>query len=220
MASSARTTTRSMAALAALDLPRVPQQARSRQRRVTLLAAAARLFEEHGYDATTADDIAGGAGVSIGTFYAYFRNKRQVFLTLFATVAETILAQGLAELDLGVAPRQAIRAAVYQALERDPLSTSLRRAWRELLPRDPDLEGYTRELNQRLYEQILAAVRRVEALGQTWPGLDVEATCWAITQLIDQTWRTLPAPGEVPDRQRRRQMDALADLIYHALFRA
>jgi AcrR family transcriptional regulator len=197
----------------------VPRQARSRQKRDALLAAAARLFEARGYDATTADDIAAGAGVSVGTFYAYFRNKRQVFLSLFEISVETILAQGMADLDLGAGPREAVHAVVYRAMERDPLANGLRRAWRELLPRDPEFEGYARELNRLVYEQILRAVRKVEAGGLTRPALDVEATCWLIAQLLDHAWRTFPARGEAPEPARKRQLDALSDLIYHALFR-
>lgn len=88
--------------LAALDLPRVPQQTRSRQKRDAILTAAAQLFEEGGYDATTADDIADAARVSIGTFYSYFRNKRQVFLTLYAASIEDILELGITEICMGL----------------------------------------------------------------------------------------------------------------------
>ena len=59
---------------AMLDLPREPQQARSRKKRDALLKAAATMFIARGYDATTSDDIAAAAGVSVGTFYSYFRN--------------------------------------------------------------------------------------------------------------------------------------------------
>src|SRR4051794_36265775 len=122
-----------------LDLPRVPQQARSRQKRDAILTAASRLFEERGYEATTTDDIAAAAEVSIGTLYSYFRNKRQVFLTLFADSFERILAVGIHSLDFGSNPRQAVRETVRRLMTHDDREFGLRRAWIEIRPRDPEL---------------------------------------------------------------------------------
>ncbi len=206
--------------LAALDVPRVPQQARSRQKRDAILRAAARLFEERGYDATTADDIAAGASVSIGTFYSYFRNKRQVFLTLYAKSVEDILALRIAEIDFATNPRQAIRETVRRALERDQLFYGLRQAWSELLPRDPEVASYNEQLNRLVYQQMVVAARKVADLGLTWPELDIEPTCWIITQLLDQAWRTVPGPKEAAQTEIDRQQEALTHVIYHALFRA
>jgi AcrR family transcriptional regulator len=204
--------------LADLDLPRVPQQARSRQKRDALLAAATHLFQERGYEATTADDIAAAAGVSIGTFYGYFRNKRQVFLTLYADCLKQLLELRIADLDFGPNPREAIRAAVQHAFQRDRLIFGLQRAVVELLPRDPEIAEYNHKLNLILYGQILAAVQRVAEQGLTWPDLQIEPTCWTITTLLDQTLNT-PAP-DADETDRQRQQTALADLIYHALFRS
>lgn len=206
--------------LAALDLPRVPQQARSRQKRDAILAAAAKLFEEHGYDATTADDIADSASVSIGTFYSYFRNKRQVFLTLYAASIEDILELGITEIDFSTNPRQAIRETVQRALQRDPLFYSLRQAWAELLPRDPEIASYNLQINRLIYQQMLVAGRKVVAEGLTWPDLDLEATCWIIVLLLDQALHQLPSPEETLHAEIERHHEALTNLIYHSLFRA
>ncbi|HMA34564.1 MAG TPA: TetR/AcrR family transcriptional regulator [Chloroflexia bacterium] len=206
--------------LAGLDVPRVPQQARSRQKRDAILAAAAHLFEERGYEATTADDIAAAAGVSIGTFYSYFRNKRQVFITLAAGCIESILSLGIADLEIGTDVRQTIRATVEQAMQRDPLFYGMRRAWAELRPRDPEVAAFDQQINQMVYSQIVTAARRAAAQGRIWPDLDIEATCWAITLLLDRAWQTEPKPGEASPEQISRQRHAIADLIYHALFKA
>lgn len=206
--------------LAALDLPRVPQQTRSRQKRDAILTAAAQLFEEGGYDATTADDIADAARVSIGTFYSYFRNKRQVFLTLYAASIEDILELGITEIDFSTNPRQAIRETVHRALQRDQLFYSLRQAWAELLPRDPEIASYNNQINRLIYQQMLVAGHKVMAEGLTWPDLDLETTCWVIVLLLDQALHQLPGPREASQAEIERQQEALTNLIYHALFRA
>jgi AcrR family transcriptional regulator len=51
-------------------------------RRAGLLAAAARRFEEVGYEATTMADIAADAGISKGATYLYFPSKESLFLKL------------------------------------------------------------------------------------------------------------------------------------------
>ncbi len=204
--------------LADLDLPRVPQQARSRQKRDALLAAAVQLFEERGYDATTADDIAAVAGVSIGTFYGYFRNKRQMFLALFAESINSLLELGITNIDLSVDPRTAVRDTVHRALQRDKLSYCLRRAMSELMPRDPEIASYNHQLNRLIYGQVLEVAQKAATEGLTWPDLNIEDTCWVITLMLDQIWHSDPGPEELTDEQSHRQRNAVADLIYHALF--
>jgi TetR/AcrR family transcriptional regulator, mexJK operon transcriptional repressor len=203
-------------ALIELDLPRVPQQARSRLKRDAVLAAAARLFAERGYDATTADDIAAAAGVSVGTFYAYFRNKHQVFLTLYAEHHQAILGLEISDIDFAADPRQAIRIMLQRAMRFDESFEGLRRATQELLPRDPQIAAYHQQQRQAIYRQILAAARMAEAHGLTWPGIDIEATAWFITAVLPMFLQV--PPGTKVEYQRWQQ--ALADLIYHALFRA
>jgi AcrR family transcriptional regulator len=203
-----------------MDLPRVPQQARSRQKRDALLAAAARLFEQRGYEATTADDIAAAADVSIGTFYSYFHNKRQVFLTLYSACMESVFSLGIPEIDFGADPRQAIRRTIDRAMQRDELFYGLRRAWIELLPRDPEIAAFNQRFHQLIYEQILVAVRRVAAQGLAWPSLDIESTSWLIAMLLDQSWQYEPGPGQATAQAIQRQRDALSDMIYHAVFKS
>jgi AcrR family transcriptional regulator len=55
--------------------PRVPQQARGRERVAGLLEAAAGVIAEEGYDAATMSEIAQRAGASIGSLYQFFPNK-------------------------------------------------------------------------------------------------------------------------------------------------
>ena len=59
-----------------------PQQERSERRLATFLDAAAGLFAEVGYEATTMTAIAERSGSSIGALYNYFPDKQAIALTL------------------------------------------------------------------------------------------------------------------------------------------
>ena len=55
------------------------RQERSRRSYLALIKAASDLFGAHGYDAIGTPEIAQRAGVSVGTFYRYFDDKKQVY---------------------------------------------------------------------------------------------------------------------------------------------
>jgi AcrR family transcriptional regulator len=61
--------------------PRDPVQPRAQQTVARILAAAAHIFGERGYAATT-NEIAELAGVSIGSLYQYFRDKNEILVAL------------------------------------------------------------------------------------------------------------------------------------------
>jgi AcrR family transcriptional regulator len=59
-----------------------PRQERSRQTFDRIVDVAARIFERDGYAATTTNDVAAEAGVSIGSLYQYFPNKDAILVVL------------------------------------------------------------------------------------------------------------------------------------------
>src|SRR5687768_6850607 len=69
-----------------------PQQARSRDLVTAVVEAAARVFEEQGYEATTTDQVAVVAGVSVGSLYQYFADKDSLLTALHQRHAADVLA--------------------------------------------------------------------------------------------------------------------------------
>ncbi len=65
-----------------------PKRARGKLRVAALLDAAASLFIEKGYEATTTAAIAERAGASIGSLYQFFPSKEAMAEALFARYAE------------------------------------------------------------------------------------------------------------------------------------
>src|ERR1700750_1511751 len=70
-----------------------PQQKRSSRRLASFLDAAAELFVEDGYEATTMTAIAERSGSSIVALYNYFPDKHAIALTLLSHNAKEMEEQ-------------------------------------------------------------------------------------------------------------------------------
>jgi AcrR family transcriptional regulator len=71
-----------MATLASAEPRKRPRQQRSAETVERIVDAAARIFDERGYRATTTNHVAELAGVSIGSLYQYFPNKDALLVAL------------------------------------------------------------------------------------------------------------------------------------------
>ncbi|RJL31623.1 TetR/AcrR family transcriptional regulator [Bailinhaonella thermotolerans] len=90
---------------------------RKKQRtRQALVDAAARLFEEQGYDATTVEQIAAAADVSTRTFFTYFRSKADV---VYHNSAERLAVgeRAIASREPGEPPAELLARAFAAMLE-------------------------------------------------------------------------------------------------------
>jgi TetR/AcrR family fatty acid metabolism transcriptional regulator len=65
-------------------------EARKNARRRTILEAASQLFGSNGYHSTTVPMIVAESGSSVGSFYAHFRNKEDVFAAVLAMLGQKI----------------------------------------------------------------------------------------------------------------------------------
>jgi AcrR family transcriptional regulator len=65
-----------------------------------ILEAALMVFKEHGYEKATTKKIAERAEVSEGTLYNYFKNKRDILLSLFNIIKERTFNQATISPDI------------------------------------------------------------------------------------------------------------------------
>ena len=77
---------------------RVPQQARSIKKRNRLVEAGMALFGEKGFQGTNAKEIAEKAGVSVGSFYAYFTDKKALLMEVLIRHMEEVDSSVFSEL--------------------------------------------------------------------------------------------------------------------------
>ncbi|MCP3138759.1 TetR/AcrR family transcriptional regulator [Pyxidicoccus xibeiensis] len=95
----------------------------------TILEAAARVFDRHGYEGATTNRIAETAGVSVGSVYQYFPNKDALLTALherhFVQI-QAIVDEALAATH-GVTLREAIRGIVKAVLRAHRVEPRLQR---------------------------------------------------------------------------------------------
>jgi AcrR family transcriptional regulator len=77
--------------LSETSITRKPVQARGIQTRKKILVAGEKLFIQYGFHDILADDIAREAGVSVGSFYSYFKDKRALFLTILENISNVMM---------------------------------------------------------------------------------------------------------------------------------
>jgi len=104
--------------------------------------AAADLFTEQGYDATTVAQIARRAGTTKSTFFRYFPDKREVLVAGQETLSR-LLAEGIAEAPQGASPLEAVAAGLERA------SSAMGPVNRELGPRLKAAVAASAELQER-----------------------------------------------------------------------
>ena len=122
-----------------------------------ILEAAARVFAEKGFHATTVKDVAQAAGIAQGSIYNYFENKTALLLGLFELMS-TQARQEFAPTPPGMAePR-----AVLEAALRHPLA-ALTAGNAELFRVIVSEVLVNRELAERFREQVLEPMIRSAA---------------------------------------------------------
>ncbi|AIQ27716.1 MULTISPECIES: TetR/AcrR family transcriptional regulator [Paenibacillus] len=75
------------------DKVRTPQQERSIRTKEAIIRAAMKLFSDKGFHQTNTKEIAAAAGVSTGSFYSYFIDKRAVFIDVLHMYGDDLLAR-------------------------------------------------------------------------------------------------------------------------------
>lgn len=170
-----------------------------------LVAAAARLFTERGYDETTVDDIAAAAGVGRRTFFRYFHGKEDALSPDhergLARISEVFDSAHPDE----PLPSLALRAAetVFDLYTDDPAVARQRFALTGRVPALRDREAASVHHYRRLFTRELAA----RLAGQPDGELRAAVTAAALVAAHNQALRRWLADG-APDTD-------LPDLVAH-----
>jgi len=161
---------------------------RSKQeRRTQILRAAASCFAEKGYYEASMDDKVAASGLSKGSLYWYFKNKREVFRTLMDQWFEEIAIGFEEAFTTAESPSDKVRA-VFRIIETSAaLRPELVRAQFEFLSfaiRDAEYAQWLQGMYGAIIGYFEAIVAEGVAAGR-FRAVDANVFAWLIAACID-----------------------------------
>ncbi|GAA4422451.1 hypothetical protein GCM10023169_16940 [Georgenia halophila] len=167
-------------------MPRRPDPAQQERRRDAIVEAAATLFAEKGYEATTAADIGRAAGLSGPSVFYYFEDKATVFRALFERDVPRLRAV-LERESAGDDPVDALLTIVRDlaADVNDPIAPGLVAELVRRAPHDPALAQVVMDADARTQRVLTALVERAVDVGRARPGLPAAVVARWIQIVVD-----------------------------------
>jgi AcrR family transcriptional regulator len=191
------------------------QQVDRDQRRQQLIDAARDLFADKGYHATTVDDITRAAGVAKGTFYLYFREKREVYYQVIREFMDLVMEIG-GSVGESTEPSDFFGRAEKAALELMTVFLENRQlarlAYREFMGLDPELERMLTAFYRQLAEIEARNLSRAMDLGLIRP-VEPLLVAYAHIGMVERVLLAIvDAPDDFPEPRR-----AVAELMRMAM---
>ena len=193
---------------------RIPQQKRSIETKNRILAAAIDQFAEHGFHGTTAKEIAAAAGVSVGSFYSYFKDKKALFMEIFREYYEEKVVRILAEHQIDpINRKKSVHRLIKAMLDTHDPYHDFHREVLAMRYSDLEVEAAFNELNQ----QMLAHVEKfIQQFGDSLRITDITPAARIIAMAVEEVICSITIFGQ--DEDSDRLIDGLADMIHRYLF--
>lgn len=197
---------------------REPVQQRGKEKKARIITAARRLMNHLDYDAVTTNRIAGDAGVSVGTFYSYFKDKRDVFLEVIRQYSEDAFGEMIAhiqEMEQGPARlEEVVRRLILVAKKRHDHEKGLHKQMIVQSIRDPEIqelalmEGPADSLIREIFKQYADQI----------DVKDVDAAIFLVTTCVEEMIHHLILYGS--EISEERVFEELSRMVYRYLARS
>lgn len=202
------------------ELPRKPQQKRSQLKQQAIFEATADLFAEKGYNQTNTKDIAERAGVSIGTLYFNFKDKRQILLAMLASQVGRYA--GLEKVDPASVQSDPTGFFAHQlklAFPYDRVYYSITDAVRELAAQDRQFNKRLGLLGSAILMRLNDIIDAGREANMIHTSLDAKTTAATVSALIFNLYIVLPNPADVTEKEYWRRFDSSVEIITRSIFR-
>jgi AcrR family transcriptional regulator len=194
---------------------RLPTQERARHTVDVILEAVLRILRQDGADAVTTNRVAQVAGVSIGSVYQYFPDKRAIYAALHERhIAEVDRVIGRTLVEYAKADLKTVAGALYDAI----VDTHLRdqAGWALLMSEVPHRSQNTPQFAERISGILqLVVSSRIRKLSSS----QLEETVFILAHLFDALshaaalWRPAQVSIETAKKQGMRAIVAYIETL-------
>ncbi|HVM52261.1 MAG TPA: TetR/AcrR family transcriptional regulator [Acidimicrobiales bacterium] len=184
--------------------------------RAALLEAAGRVFMEQGYASTSVGDIATEAGVSLGAFYQYFRDRADVLATLVAEGALRMLEDASRQWQ-PVEGREGVHQVLHAFVSHYRATAKFQKVWEEVTHVEGELAELRRELVRIYTAAVEQSLRDGQANGSVRADLDAAGAAVALTSMVDRTCYLRFVFDRQPGQGVAPTVDALTDIWWAAV---
>ncbi|PIP39061.1 MAG: TetR family transcriptional regulator [Desulfobacterales bacterium CG23_combo_of_CG06-09_8_20_14_all_51_8] len=194
---------------------RTPKQPRSIQTKKRIMRAAFHLYAHKGIHGTNSREIAQKAGVSIGSFYSYFKNKKTLLLEMLEDYLNRhflAIWKPIEKITINNMGRADIRWLIESVFAAYGISPEFHSQTHALRYSDPDInQVYERERTREVtqIQSLLESNRHRMRIS------DPEAAAIVIHNAVENVAHTAKFIG--PKTDEKALIDALADMIYDFL---
>ena len=155
------------------------------RRRQEIIEAAIRVFSDKGFHRAKIQDITSALGISTGTFYIYFPNKRELFIEVVDDIFRTIVDQAAASIrgEKDLRTRLFLRGKVFFE-NYTKYAEILHQLRAEIAGEDPWPQEKIKKIYHGLTEPVIRDLRKAMEQGQIRE-LDPDLLAYALTGLIE-----------------------------------
>lgn len=154
--------------------------------RLAIIAAGFEVFCEQGYRSSSVGDVHERAGVSLGTYYQYFRDKTDLVATI---VAEAVIGSAHSiwpGFDPGLGDR-GVSEVIDSFVRHYAATADFQRVWEEVTQLEPTVADLRMRLAQLIETSLAAGIVDGQADGAVDGSLDPALAGRALAAMADRT---------------------------------
>ncbi len=195
---------------------RAPKQERGIKTREKIIKAARRIFARKGFYGTDSNEIAAAAGVSTGSFYAYFNGKKDLFIETLRLYNREVLEKTFREFEKlkdVTDKRELISVLIKKIIDAHNLSPEFHREAIAMTYMDSDISAIQAEEDKKVISALESFIMQNR---ESIKVRNIRAAAAVIFKSTETIVHSIKISND--HRDENGLLDELTQMIYSYLF--